>query len=536
MGRTEPTVVVPPNHNRRMERARRAKDTVNRAIPDILRASPRARHGIHKADLIVDPPANNLVSASNTPISPSPPSRDAPKVRILCQDTLSAAARMSSRPFAVRRNSSVARPSANQPCNIAILNMASPLRPGGGFLEGANSQEEFLCARTTLYPSLWDSFYRLPEIGGVWTPDVMVFRDHNVEANDLTKRDRYFIDVISSGMLRFSDTQGTQRVRSDDRSDGGACSCGVSYCDRDRELVTRKMKAVLRIAERQGVERLILGAWGCGAYGNPVREVAKIWRKVIAGSPRQRRPNPERWSSIKEIVFAIPDRTMMREFENVFRDVLCHDPPTPTAEEEAQARSEGPVNGTASEDDQITELISKIAETEMAIEQTTNARSKARLREVLGNLNRDLSRGLSAKQFKEEDLTNEADEESDDDYVVAGMSGSDGEENSFYNFDENDVASDSSDCAASEVYDFRTHQADGEGALPSSAKFDAETGWYSGSIDQFHSYMRGNGTQVSSHASPQSPGLEPDQNAALGFDGEKLNEYLEKYASDEAAA
>jgi len=38
--------------------------------------------------------------------------------------------------------------------------MASPLRPGGGVLTGATSQEEFLCARTTLYPSLREKFYR----------------------------------------------------------------------------------------------------------------------------------------------------------------------------------------------------------------------------------------------------------------------------------------------------------------------------------------------------------------------------------------
>jgi hypothetical protein len=86
--------------------------------------------------------------------------------------------------------------------------MASPIRPGGGFLDGANSQEEFLCARTTLFPSLWDSFYRLPEIGGIYTPDVLVFRDSTPEANDLTKRDRYFLDVVSAGMFRFPDSRG----------------------------------------------------------------------------------------------------------------------------------------------------------------------------------------------------------------------------------------------------------------------------------------------------------------------------------------
>lgn len=513
---------MPPNQNRRAERAKRAKETVNKSIPDILRASPRARHAIHKADLIVDPSGSTPRQRSFTDANAIPFEL---KIRVQCADTLTAASRVSEKPFTSSRNTVTRR--ATQRPNVTILNMASPLRPGGGFLDGANSQEEFICTRTTLYPSLWDSFYRLPEVGGVHTPDVMVFRDSTPEANELAKRDRFFVDVISAGMLRFPDVRG----RADDRSEG--CSCGVSYCDRDRELVTRKMKAVLRMAQSKGSETLILGAWGCGAYGNPVKEVAKIWRKVIVGSNRDRRRNAgERWEGIKEIIFAIPDRTMLREFERCFSDVLTYETASPPSEE---------VDETT-ESDETNELISKIAETEMQIDQVQNPRSKARLREILAGLNRQLVQGRSAEASREEDLTREEDEQVDE-FVCLGSDGE--EENNYYNFDENDVASDSSDCDTAEMYEFRFQQPEltsndeesldetGDPEFSAGAGFDPASGWFSGSIDHLTVLLKGQGRKISCEASPGSPVLRPDS-SGQEIDEMTLKSYLSKYEGSDA--
>ena len=521
-------MAMPPNQNRRAERAMRASETTSRAVPEMLRASPRARHGIHKSELIVDP----STSTSDRIQPPNGAMGTHIKIRVQCTDTLGAAAKLSERPFAAKRTAPTSKTQTRP--NVAVLNMASPIRPGGGFLDGANSQEEFLCARTTLFPSLWDSFYRLPEVGGIYTPDVLVFRDSTPEANDLTKRDRYFLDVVSAGMFRFPDSRG----RSEDRD--SSCTCGVSYCDTDRELVTRKMKAVMRMAESKGAERLVLGAWGCGAYGNPVKEVAKIWRKVIAGGPRQRRPNAERWGGIKEIVFAIPDRTMVREFERAFTDILCTDPVTPPSEEVA---AETP-KASSAQDVVIEDLIKQIAETELQLEQMINPRSRLRIKEALKQLNRDLARGLANKAAQEEDLTLQEDEEVDD-FVVTGFEASDGEENSFYNFDENDVASDSSD--ASEVYEFRPHHknsiprfgsgggdADGpdtESPLhvhPHSPKFDPVTGWFAGSMDQLQRMLRGS-RPIGHDVEDSTPGTPMEGHELGGAQGELDEKTIESY-------
>lgn len=525
MGREQPTVVVRPNQNRRDERAKRARDTKNKVIPDLLRGCPRAKHGIAKAELIVDPPP---VQESHPPHQSTcvqdPCIRPDLKIRIQPLDTITAASRLSEKISPSTRAAPAVKSRSCRP-NVAILNMCSALRPGGGFLDGANSQEEFLCARTTVYPSLWDSFYRLPDVSGIYTPDVLVFRDNLPEAHDLAKRDRYFVDVISSSMFRFADA----------RAEG--CSCGVSYCDRHRDVVLRKMKAVLRIAQSKGIEKIVLGAWGCGAHGNPVKEVAKHWRKVIAGAPRQRRPNSERWEGINEIIFAIPDRTMLREFEHAFKDVLAPEIVSRASETPVNPGSE--LNGEA---ERTSELLSKIAEIEMQIEQTQNFRLKNRLRDTVAALQRELNQGPNAKASNEEDV-NAEDEEAAEDYVMSGFPGSDEEENSFYHLADHDIDSDSSGQRNPDDYEFRPpapgFASHDEESLDESLyqvtsrspHFDPETGWYAGSMDGLTAMLSsGTGFRNCSHTSPRTPDLvRPTSGGDLGIDAEALHSYLSRY-------
>jgi len=286
----------------------------------------------------------------------------------------------------------------------------------------------------------------------------------------------------------------------------------------------------------------VLGAWGCGAYGNPVKEVAKAWRKVIAGSLRQRRPNVEKWQGIKEVVFAIPDRNMAKEFEIAFKDVLSNDAPTPpmAEEDDVEAGTEQTRNIGAEASDEAAELMTGIQETEMQIELITNARSRQRLREVLANLNRDLAQSLAARRMQdEEDLTHASDEDD------ADATNGEEESNSVYNFDSADEGTssgNSSDATVPEAFEFRpqppgldfetSQDEDDEEPkayssllMQPSPNFDSKTGWFSGSIDQLQGLLRGGGARQASHASPV---LCPEGGGPV-IDEFVLEEYLEKY-------
>lgn len=306
------------NTQARNSRSKAAKDVIIREIPAILKANARARRGIEAAELIADPPPpptppkppalDQLQNGSST--SPDKPTPSLPGITLRITSTLEAARRLLTRP-------DQSPPQRSRSPRVAILNMASPLRPGGGVLSGAASQEEYLCARTTLYPSLREEFYRLPEIGGIYTPDVLVFRhwdhDSGAGAELLPKADRFFVDVVSAGMLRFPDLEGGEEGEH------------RGYAEqKDREMVVRKMRGVLGILRAKGVDRVVLGAWGCGAYGNPVGEVAAAWRKVLLGKTRGRGPGGGRiavrgdgWEGL-EVVFAIKDAKMAERFAAAF--------------------------------------------------------------------------------------------------------------------------------------------------------------------------------------------------------------------------
>ena len=54
------------------------------------------------------------------------------------------------------------------------------------------------------------------------------------------------------------------------------------YTLAEEEYMTHKARTILRIAYENGQNALILGALGCGAFHNPPKHVAEIFKKVIA--------------------------------------------------------------------------------------------------------------------------------------------------------------------------------------------------------------------------------------------------------------
>ena len=255
----------------RVDRARLAKDTINKTIPSLLTSYPRASAGVASAQLLRD---LSQTTSSQT---------SRPNVRVIDCDTLDAAQELH----------------ANYPSDrIAVLSMASPLRPGGGVLTGATSQEESLCMRSTLFPSLRDEFYRLPDDAVIFTSDVLVFRTQDL--SPMSKSDRFFVDVISCAAPRFPEVED-----------------GKYVVEADRELIIKKIRLILRTAIMKGCKRIVLGALGCGAYANPAQEVAEIFKRVIYG--KSKRNSGETWGGLKEITFAIRGT---QDIVQVFRGAL----------------------------------------------------------------------------------------------------------------------------------------------------------------------------------------------------------------------
>lgn len=159
---------------------------------------------------------------------------------------------------------------ANNGRNTCVLNFASAMVPGGGFLSGANAQEECLCRASTLYASIGS--YAAQDMYFVnrndnnpmytdymlYTPKVTVFR--NITGEFLDKP--YNCSVITAPAV---DTR--QLIL-------------TKMHEVDAEMYKRCLK-ILAIAVVNGVDNLVLGAWGCGVFGNSPVTVARIFYELL---------------------------------------------------------------------------------------------------------------------------------------------------------------------------------------------------------------------------------------------------------------
>ncbi|KAK7403146.1 hypothetical protein QQX98_011095 [Neonectria punicea] len=197
---------------------------------------------------------------------------------------------------------------------VAVLNMASNISPGGGWLKGALAQEEALCYRSSLYLSLHRRYYPWKQRMGIYTPDVVVIRSdqdsgHKLLMPDVNVEDLPIMSVLSIAGLRRPPVD---NITLDTGS--GIVQKMVYSRPSDRELTKTKMRLCLRMAAHRDHGLLVLGALGCGAFRNPPREVANCWLEVL----KETEFAGGWW---EEVWFAVFDRRNEGNFE-IFDEVL----------------------------------------------------------------------------------------------------------------------------------------------------------------------------------------------------------------------
>ena len=151
------------------------------------------------------------------------------------------------------------------------MNFANAYMAGGGFKMGSPAQEESLCRCSTLYASIssekavemyhynktkhtvLESDYML------LSPQVCVFRDEECR---LLKKP-FSVSVITAPA---PNRRGTAMFASETRI---------------AETFTRRIEILCKIAAVNGYKNLVLGAWGCGAFGNNAQKVAEYFRIVL---------------------------------------------------------------------------------------------------------------------------------------------------------------------------------------------------------------------------------------------------------------
>ena len=170
---------------------------------------------------------------------------------------------------------------------VAVLNFASATNPGGGVAKGSKAQEEALCRCSTLFPvlntqELQEKFYRFHQEhqdtrytdACIYTPGITVFKTDTSIPERLSPEYWRQVDVISCAAPNL------RKVPYNRMNPGTGPAIPVS----DRELPeihkTRGRK-IFRVAVANGVDTLILGAFGCGAFKNSPSVVARAYRGIL---------------------------------------------------------------------------------------------------------------------------------------------------------------------------------------------------------------------------------------------------------------
>ena len=178
----------------------------------------------------------------------------------------------------------------------AVLNFASYNNPGGNFINGSKAQEECLCHESYLYNVLKGriGYYKINHKNknrslytdrALYSPNVRFTK----ECKDV------FCDVITCAAPNKTAAQKYYNVSDEENS----------------KVLKERIEFVLKIAQDNGVDNLILGAYGCGVFGQDPLEVAKIFKEFLLG----------KYKCFNKVIFVIPNKLDVnyRCFQRIFK-------------------------------------------------------------------------------------------------------------------------------------------------------------------------------------------------------------------------
>lgn len=154
---------------------------------------------------------------------------------------------------------------------VLILNFANPVNPGGGVRRGARAQEEDLCRKSSLLLSLesseaqpyYDYNRSLNTFMGsdamIFTPTVEIIRDDKGALLEKTR----IVSVLTCAAPMI--TQGKEGLTEE------------VY----RQMLLTRITGMLKCAAAFGYKVLVLGAWGCGAFGNDAAVMSDLFYQAL---------------------------------------------------------------------------------------------------------------------------------------------------------------------------------------------------------------------------------------------------------------
>ncbi|MFJ8375413.1 TIGR02452 family protein [Streptomyces sp. NPDC094461] len=196
------------------------------------------------------------------------------------------------------------------PGKVAVLNYASARNPGGGYLNGAQAQEEALCRGSALYATLLRApdyyAHHRAERSAFYTdrvihsPGVPVFRDDRGRLLDTPYTAGFLTSPApNAGVIRSRTPEEAHRIPA---------------------ALASRAERVLEVAAVRGYRRLVLGAWGCGVFRNDPARVAGVFGALLLDGGRFA-------GHFEQIVFGILDRGPGSATRSAFDQVFGEEEP-----------------------------------------------------------------------------------------------------------------------------------------------------------------------------------------------------------------
>ncbi|MFT5679463.1 MAG: hypothetical protein ACI8RZ_000367 [Myxococcota bacterium] len=195
--------------------------------------------------------------------------------------------------------------------DLVLLNFASARNPGGGFIKGAKAQEEDLSRCSGLYACLMPqrTYYAENEpspgdpVGG------MLYTDHIIHSPRVPFFRRKNRDLLKAPFLASVITapapNATQALRRD-----------PTALPLIEAALRHRAGGVLAVAQDQGHRSLLLGAWGCGVFGNPPVIVASAFADWLAA--------PRFAGAFDRVIFAVFEPVKGRDTLKSFARISRH--------------------------------------------------------------------------------------------------------------------------------------------------------------------------------------------------------------------
>lgn len=194
---------------------------------------------------------------------------------------------------------------------VCALNFANGQTPGGGYKSGATAQEEDLCRQcpnlyTTLYNAAKDGLYP-------FGPSTCKAASHPEKYSDV---------LVTAGVAiaRGNMEEGYPLLLGKEAvvSMVAAAAPNIRFANEvsDPRLIYNTVQSIFkapRITDPQ-VNTLILGAWGCGAFGGNPKQIAELFVRALISD--------NLGHLYKEIHFAIPKLTTEDKNHEVFSQVF----------------------------------------------------------------------------------------------------------------------------------------------------------------------------------------------------------------------